>query len=826
MRFSDFVESIVQDTRYAARGLLRRPAFTIVAVATLAIGVGGTTAIFSAVDALLLRPLPYSRPDELMKLTLVTPKRGDRPGTDDMVWSYPKFTVFRDAQHAFSELSLYEALGVTLTNGDAELVTVEAVGATYFRTLGLTLSRGRDFDRSIDAHAGAPHEVILSQQLWNGRYNADPDIVGKTIDIDRDPYTVIGVAPRDFTGLTGRAQLFVPVTTRDPRDLAEPQSHEFYLVGRRAPGVTVDQAESATRALGLRVSETFRNPIDKAQWSAKAAPLDDARLAPSIERSLFILFGAVGMVLLIACVNVANLLIGRASARQREIAVRVAIGAGRGRLMRLLLTESLLLSFVGAVASLAVAWIGVRALGSIDPATTLRTARDGGLGAVAFSSISLDWTALAFAFGVSLAVGLLFGLAPAIGTTRASLTSALKGGERSASGSRAFAGRRALVVTEIALALVLLAGSGLMLRSLAKLLGENFGFDGSNVLTLRLNIPPGAVARDSMPGFYATIVDGVRAVPGVTNVALNNCPPLTGGCNGTSIQFLDRPLVDLAHAPTIGVHWATPEWFSTLRVPLLRGRLFSITDRMGAPQVTVINEVAAKQFWPNDDPIGKRVKIGQGGFDDATVIGIVGAVRQKADSEPRPEVYVAYDQSPRSGMTVFIRSARPAASLLVDVRRAIREVAPELPAYDTRTMAERMAAATAQQRFRTVLLALFALTALVLAVVGIYGVMSLMVTARWRELGIRAALGADRARVLRLVVGEGAALVAIGAILGLAGAFGATRLLAAFLFDVSPTDPTTYVSIIVVLAGAALAASWIPARRAAGVDPVEALRAD
>ncbi len=378
---------------------------------------------------------------------------------------------------------------------------------------------------------------------------------------------------------------------------------------------------------------------------------------------MFILFGAVGLVLLISCVNVANLLIGRASARRREIAVRVAIGAGRGRLVRLLVTESLLLAFVGATASVAVAWIGVHALDGIDPATTLRTARDSGLGAAAFSSISLDWMALAFTFGVSLAVGLLFGLAPAIGTTREALTDALKGGDRSA-GRRAFTGRRALVVIEIALAIVLLAGSGLMLRSLSKLLGTDFGFDGSNVLTLRLNIPPGAMARDSMPGFYATIVNRVRAVPGVTDVALNNCPPLTGGCNATSIQFLDRPLVDLAHAPTIGMHWATPEWFKALRVPLLRGRTFTAADRVGAPQVTVVNESAAKQFWPNEDPIGKRVTLGQGGFDNATVIGVVGGVRQKADSEPRPEAYVAYDQSPRSGMTVFIRS------------RATRSVAP------------------------------------------------------------------------------------------------------------------------------------------------------
>ena len=827
MRFSEFVESVWQDVSYAARGLARRPAFTIVAVATLAIGVGGTTAIFSAVDALLLRALPYPHPDELMKVSLVTPTRPNMPSRTDMVWSYPKFTVFRDDQHVFSDLALYASFQATLTSGDPERATVEYVGATYLRTLGVTPIRGRDFDRSIDTPATARREAIITDRLWQTRFDADPSIVGKTIDIDREPYTIVGVTPRNFRGLTGQAQFFLPITTLDAEDLSQAQSHSFWLVARRAHGVSLAQAEAAARTLGTRVSDAYPDRFGKAKWGAKAAPLDDARLAPTVRRSLLVLFGAVVLVLLIACVNVANLLLARAGARQREMAVRVAIGAGRRRLVRLLVTESVLLSFAGAIASIAVAWAGVRALGLVNPATTLRVHGDSGLGVVAFSSITLDWTALGFALALSILVGLVFGLVPALGATRGSLNDVLRSDSRSGAGARAALGRRALVVAEVTLALVLLAGSGLMLRSLAKLLATDPGFDSRNMLTFRVSFAPSDVPRDSMPGFYSEILDRVRGLPGVADAAINNCAPLSGGCNLTSLELLDRPVdPDPTHQPLVGVHWASPNWFATMGVRLERGRTFTVADRIGAQRVTMINDVAAARFWPSGDPLGKMVSVGQGGMDSAIVVGVVRGVRQNADSAPRPEVYVPYAESPRSGMIIFVRAARDAASLGPEIRRAVHDVAPRLPLYDMQTMDERAAGATAQARFRALLLALFAATALVLSVIGIYGVMSLSVTSRWRELGIRAALGADRARMLRLVVGEAFALVGVGAVIGIAGAIAATRVLSAFLFGVSRTDPTTYLLVALLLGGAAFVASWLPARRAAAVDPVEALRAD
>ena len=827
MRFSEFVESVWQDVGYAARGLARRPAFTVVAVATLAIGVGGTTAIFSAVDALLLRPLPYPHPDELMKVTLVVPPRRGMPGSDDVVWSYPKFTVFRDEQRVFSDLALYAGWQATITSGDAEQATIEYVGAGYLHTLGITLARGRDFDRGIDTPATARRDAIITYALWQTRFDADPSIVGKTFDVDGKPYTIVGVTPRDFRGLTGQAQFFLPVTTLDGGDLAEAQSHSFWLVARRAPGVTVTQAEAAVRALGTRVNDAYPNPFDNAKWGAKAAPLDDARLAPSIRRSLLVLFGAVTLVLLIACVNVANLLLARGAARQREMAVRLAIGAGRRRLVRLLVTESMLLSLAGAAASIAVAWAGVRALGLVNPATTMRVHGDSSLGVVAFSSITLDWTTLAFALGLSIVVGLVFGIAPALGATRGSLNDVLRSDARSGDAARASLGRRTLVVAEVTLALVLLAGSGLLLRSLAKLLATDPGFDARNVITLRVAFAPGEVRRDSMPGFYSEILDRVRGLPGVTDAAINNCAPLSGGCNETVIELLDRPVdPNPQHQPLIGMHWASPSWFATMGVRLERGRGFTAADRAGAQKVTVVNDVAAARFWPGADPLGKMVSIGQGGMDSAIVVGIVRGVRQTADSAPRAEVYVPYAQSPRSGMIMFVRAARDAASLGPEIRRAVHEVAPRLPLYDMQTMDARAAGATAQARFRALLLALFAATALVLSVIGIYGVTSLSVTSRWRELGIRAALGADSGRMLRLVVGEAFALVGVGAAIGIAGAIIATRVLSAFLFGVSRSDPTTYVLVALVLGGAAFIASWLPARRAAAIDPVEALRAD
>jgi predicted permease len=411
-----------------------------------------------------------------------------------------------------------------------------------------------------------------------------------------------------------------------------------------------------------------------------------------------------------------------------------------------------------------------------------------------------------------------------LSATRASLANAMK--DISPRG-QTLNGRRMLVVTEVALAVVLLAGSGLMIRSLTKLLSIDTGFEARNVLTVRLTIPPGSLARDSQPEFYSQMLARLRAVPGVAEVGIANCPPLNAGCNGTKARFMDRGEMTFDEMPNTGIHFTSPAWFSTMKIPVKAGRVFTDADGLSAPKVIVINEIAAKKWFPNENPVGKRIAVFQGGFDKgAEIIGVVGGVRQYVDSAPSADAYVSYAQSPRAGMMIFLRTQRDPASIGADVRRALKEIAPRFPVYDMQTMTDRAAAATAPARFSAMLLGLFALTALSLAIVGIYGVMSLVVTARTREIGIRIALGADQQRVQRLVIGEGVSLVAGGAAIGLVGALICTRVLQTLLFDLTPSDPITYVSIVVLLGTTAFAASWIPARKASRVDPVEALRAD
>ena len=820
MRVVEFFESVMQDVRYAARGLARRPAFTAVAVLTLAIGVGATTAIFSAVNVLILRPLPYTRPDELMKVSLVLPAEGARPSLT-LGFAYPTYTSFRTTQRSFSDFAAYApAPWITLTSGDVERIGGEYVSASYLRTLGLTPERGRDFDRSLDAHLGAPHEAIISYALWQRRFNADPAIIGRAIAIDRDPWTIIGVGPREFRGLSGRADVFLPAATVAGEQLTPGPFMLFSIVARRAPGVNVSRAADEVSTLGARIANEFPNPMGKLEPEVRVSPLDALRIDALVRRSLLMVFGAAWLVLGIACVNVANLLLGRASARRREIAVRVAIGAGRGRLVRLFLVESLMLALLGGIASAAVAWIGAHALASVDPTTVFRsTSRgDATIGAVAFSSIAFDWQALAFGLSISLAVGLLFGLAPALVATRASLSDVLKT-DRTAAGVGV--GRRALVVTQVALALVLLIGSGLMVRTLAKLLTVDVGFDTSHLLTFSVN-PPDPISEDAVSGFYSQILDRVRAVPGVADAALDSCAPFGPACGLVPLRRPDAPVPDNVFT---GMDIVTPNWFSLMHVQLVRGRPFSPTDRPGGPSVVLLNESAAKTFFGADDPIGKRISIGRH-VEDAEVIGIVGDVRQVPDSAPGPTTYLPSTQFPQSDMNVFVRTMRNAGTIGNELRRAVREVAPQLLPYDLQTMAQRAGIATAKNRFRAVLLTAFALAALLLAAIGIYGVLSFAVTARTREMGIRIALGAERASVQRLVIGEGLALVAVGVLIGLVGAFAGTRVLRTFLFDVTPTDPVTYATIIVVLGVTALLASWVPGLRASRVDPVIALRAD
>jgi putative ABC transport system permease protein len=469
-----------------------------------------------------------------------------------------------------------------------------------------------------------------------------------------------------------------------------------------------------------------------------------------------------------------------------------------------------------------VAWLGVRALSTINPATTLKVGRETGFGAMTFSTISLDWYALMFVFGVSVVVGILFGLAPAT-HARADLTESLKSG-RASGAIRGAITRRVLVLSEVALAVVLLAGAGLMIRTLGNLLRVKPGFNPEQVLTLRLSTQ--MESRDSLSGLYQRIAARFRAAPGVTDVALGSCAPLTGGCSSSLFGRLDRPKVEGGLMPRIRLEWVSTTWFTTMRVPLKRGRGFAEADRVGAPKVTILNEAAARAFFPNEDAIGKHILIGTAGLNDVEVIGIAGDVRINIDSTAPPEALLPILQAPRSSMMIFVRSTRDAGSLTPDIRNAMREVAPRAPVYDIQPLTARTAAATARTRFSTTLLGLFAFVALLLSAIGIYGVMALAVAARTREIGIRMALGADGRRIERSIIGEGMALVGVGAAIGLAIAVTTTRVMRSLLFDLTPTDPITYLVIVVLIGLTAVAASWVPARRAANVDPLMSLRAE
>jgi putative ABC transport system permease protein len=829
------IADLVHDLRYAARSLARRPGFAAIAVITLAVGIGANTAIFSAVYALLIRPLPFHQPERLMDITLRAPAEAAGSSNRQAPWSYPKFAFYREAQRSFSDVALHSDDRFNLSGGEAERVNGTWVSARYLTTLGVAPALGQDFPTDLEAHGAAARLVIISDGLWKRRLGASPKAIGSVMIIDGKPFEMIGVLPAGFAGMSGEADLLVPVTTRDPEDLSQAWSLEFSLIGRLKPGLTPEQAASETQLLGDRVYQAY--PPEKgamgngatAGWSAGAELLDHTRVAPAVRKSLLILSGSAGFVLLITCVNLANLLLGRASERRREIAVRLAIGAGRGRLMRLLIVESLLLSLMGGAASVIVAWAGTEILSRVNPAATLQAQGLAGLGVVGFSSIHLNAAALLFTLTVAVTVGLVFGLVPALDATRTALSESLKDDGAGTGGPGRFRigiGRHSLVVIEVALALILLAGAGLTIRSLSNLMGVEPGFDAGNLLTFRLAVPPDRIPRDSIPGFTDNLLGKLAALPGVADAALADCPPLAGGCNRTIITFPDRPPVAPNDAPAIGVHTVTPGWFRTLGVPLRRGRLPTDADRLGTPKVIVVSESAARAHWPKQDPIGQRAAIWQGGFGDgATVVGVVGDVRfGTIDSAPKPDVYMSYQQAPRSYMMVFIRTHRDPVALAPAVRRTVHEFAPDYPVYDLRTMESRVAAASAQARFSAVLLTLFALVALASAVIGIYGVMSFAVLRRTREIGIRMALGADRQRVLGMVVRDGILLTAVGGAIGLAAALVLTRVLCAFLFEVTPSDPGTYLIILFLLVSAALLASWIPARRAALVDPVEALR--
>ena len=816
----------MQDLRYALRGVMRQPGFSVVAIFTLAIGIGANTAIYSVVDATLLRPLPFDDPYRLMKISLIMPSMFGRLINDTMVWSYPKYQAFCGMQNVFQQTALYGLWQGNVTGTDEpERVRGEQVTASYFPLLGIRAAVGRTFLTEEDSVPERDMVAMISYGLWQRRFAGDRAAIGHTIELDLKKYTIVGVLPAGFQGLRGPGDVWIPIHSLSGRILNEAQSHSWELVARRKPGVSVAQAESVVTQLGAAVDRAI--PDSRASgWGAKARTLEETRLEPALRKAVLVLYGAVTFVLLIACVNIANLLLARGAVRRREIAVRLAIGAGRGRLVRQFLTESATLATLGAVASLPVGWAGVRALAAANPGVTgpQTFGRLSGLTILGLGAIQMNWRVLLVTLAVTVVTGVLFGLLPAIEGARSEIAGALKNSDARVSGSIA---RSLLVVSEIALAVVLLAGAGLMLKSFERLIATRIGVDPARVLTVRLD-PPQRPGADST-AFFAEVRATCCRAAGRDLGGPGQLCAVSGGCNGTLIGFPDRPAAAPSAQPSVGIVWASPSYLQTVHVPLLKGRWFTPADRVGSPKVMVVNEAAARTFWPGEDPVGHRATAGQGGYGGggAEVIGVVGDVRYLQAEEPaRPDVYVPYLQSPRSGMLLYIRTTGDPAALIGAVRREVRVLNRDLPLFDIQTMDARIAGATSKPRFTAILLAVFAGIALCLAAIGIYGVMSYLVTQRTREIGIRMALGARRSDVLSLVVRRGAILAAFGIGIGTAGALAASRALTTLLYEIQPGDPATYVEIGAVLAVVALAACYLPARRASMVDPSGALRAE
>jgi len=805
-----WLEQLRQDTRYALRVLGRGRGFVAVAVLTLALGVGANTAIFSVVRGVLLRSLPYPEPERLVAVQSVI--RGSPTAV-----SPPDFVDWRAQAKSFSGLAAYFLSTTNLTGtGEPERLTQARVSANFFDLLGVRPARGRGFLPGEDA-VEAPRVAILSDGLWRRRFGAEPSIVGRTIRLDDFPTTVVGIAPPELKLPVG---VDLWLTTRfEPRDV-DPRARGarwIAVVGRLASGATLAGARAEMAAIANRLA--LADPRHDGGVTSRIATLQED-LVGGVRAPLLILLGAVGFVMLIACVNVASLALGRTAARETELTVRVALGAGRGRIARQILTENLVLAIGGGIAGLALAILGTRALVALAP---------GDLPLV--HAVHVDGVVLSFSLAVTLLSGVAFGVVPALQASRQGIEARLRSGGRGLSlGSGRL--RRVLVVTEVALAMTLLAGAGLLVRSLARLSSVDPGFRTDHLATFSVTLSPVRypdAARQEQ--FTRQLETRLQRLPGVTSAGVSFALPLTNSGFGFTFAIGGRPEVSGPEEPRAQVRIATPDYFRAMGIPIVRGRGFTARDDETAPHVILISQEAARRYWPNEDPIGQTLMTGWGRDEThrfgGTIIGIVGDVRQfSLAMAPLPEIYGPLAQRPLDELSVVVHSTSPTATVLTAARETVRELDAELPVYDVRSYDDIVRESIAERRFYVTLLATFAGLALVLAAIGIYGVIAYSVQQRRRELGIRIALGATRERVIGLVMRQGMALTTAGALIGLGIAGLLTRVLRGQLYEVSATDPLTFVLVPVLLVVVALVACVVPARRAVAVDPATTIRAE
>jgi putative ABC transport system permease protein len=811
------MDTLLQDLRYGVRRLLGAPTFTAVVVLTLALGIGANTAVFSVVNAVLLRPLPYAEPERLVTVNHYYPG----PTELEAPVSVPGFADYRDRARVFSGVAVEAPWNPNLTGrGEPERLQGARVSALYFSTLGVPAARGRTLLPEED-EPGRNNVVVLGDGLWRRLYGAAPDAVGSTLLLDGERYEVVGVMPPTFRDVFSRAvDLWTPLALPPEQLASTARTNEWLsLVARVKPGIEVEQAASEMATLAEQLKREYQGSYPP-DWTLKVTSLSE-RATGKIRPALLVLLGAVGFVLLIGCANVANLLLARAAARLKEVAIRTALGANRWQVVRQLLVESVLLALVGGAAGLLLAYAGVR---------TLATLNLGNLPGA--DELRIDGAVMAFTLGLSLVTGVLFGLAPALQTSRTNLRDALN---ESARGSTADRGgrrvRRALVVAEVALALTLLVGAGLLVKSFARLQGVQPGFDPANLLTLSLSLPQAKYPSDTQQiAFFDQVLPRVAAVPGVQSVGATTTLPFGGGWSTGTFGIEGRPEVADQPNPWGDIRIVSPDFFTALRVPLLEGRTFTERDGPDAPWVVVVDEELARRYWPNEDPIGKRVTRGAPDGEEPEwweVVGVVGhTMHEGLDAEARVQLYFPYRQVGRANMSLVVRTAGDPAAATNAVRQAIYSVDRDQPLAQLRTMDELLAASVGQRRLSVLLLGIFSGVALLLASVGIYGVMSHSVTQRSREIGVRMALGAARGNVLALVLRQGMALALVGVGIGLAGALALTRVIASQLYAVRATDPATFAAVAVLLAAVAAVATLLPALRATRVDPVVALRED
>lgn len=812
------MESILQDIRFGWRMLLRSPVFALAAISTLALGIGANTAIFSIVDGVVLRPLPYEEPERLVMAWTTSPAKGqDTPTPNDYLDWRNNSTQF------YEHLAAFCYQGLNLVEGDVpEQITGASVTSDFFNTLGISPVVGRTWQTS----ANEERVTVLGYGLWERRFAKDPQVIGRRIKLNDESYEVLGVMPKGFR-FPDRADLWVPApqeipvlnTSTQPQDPDNLSTSYLRVVGRLKPGVSLEQAQAGMDSIASRRAREY--PDTNAGLGVELLSLHE-QIVGNVRTSLLIVLGAVSFVLIIACVNVANLLLARAGVRKREVGIRMALGAGRGRLIRQLLSESVLLSFLSGALGLLFGYWGLGALVRLSPPDTPRIAE-----------VGLDARVLLFTFGIALFTGLLFGLLPAIQTSNPEFGRVLVGGGRTMTeGRKGLQGRNLLMAVEVAFSLILLVGAGLMIKSFLRLNNVGSGFNPDNALAFKVALPRAKYDKPRRVEFFRQAQEKLQTLPGVQGTALVLSLPLSGDDINQSFVVEGRAQESAQEQLRDGYQVVSPGYFSTMEIPLLRGRNFTEGDVKGAPEVAIISEGMAKRYWPDRDPIGQRVTFDEPDDPEAvwiTIVGIVGDVRFGGLAEEgRAELYRPYPQDAWSAPGVVVRLAegRDPLSLVPSVRAQIASIDPEQPISEINTLEQMLAASVARPRVTSRLLGAFAFLALLLAAIGIYGLIAYTVSRRTHEIGIRMALGAQRPAVLGQVMTQGIWITLIGIALGLFGAFASTRLLASLLFEVSSTDMAIFIGGPLLLLLVAILASLIPAYRASRIDPLTAFRTE